>query len=281
MSCPNVINLHITEKCNFACKYCFAIFKSEKELNFDGWKKVVDNIGKYFVLNKIKNPRINLAGGEPLIVEFIDDLIDYISNKNIEVSLITNGYYLDKEFIKNNIGKICMIGVSVDSLNVATNIKIGRCTRNKRVVDIEKLRDALDYARQNGIMIKTNTVINQYNLHENLIDIISVIGSERTKILQMRLLKNVNESAIKMSVTNNEFINYISKQKFKSNYIVETSGDMQNAYVIINPSGELVSNDSNMQTVVGNCVKDNFVKLIEAYQFDEEKFENRYKKFPA
>ena len=76
--------------------------------------------------NEIKG-RINLAGGEPLMSRNIDRLIDYIASKGIEVSIITNGYYLDDSFIERHKNQVSTIGISVDSLDYDTNVLIGRC----------------------------------------------------------------------------------------------------------------------------------------------------------
>ena len=93
----NVINLHLTEICNYRCSYCFAKFNVQNELGIDAWKQVVDQIKNYFDLNAIKDGRINLAGGEPLLLNYLDKLIDYIHSSNIKVSIITNASLLSKE----------------------------------------------------------------------------------------------------------------------------------------------------------------------------------------
>lgn len=35
------VNLHITEKCNFHCRYCFAHFNNKKDLLFEAWKEIL------------------------------------------------------------------------------------------------------------------------------------------------------------------------------------------------------------------------------------------------
>jgi len=57
-----------------------------------------------------------LVGGEPLLSKNIQMFIDYLFEINLEVSLITNGYYLDEKFISKNKNKLSMIGISIDSL---------------------------------------------------------------------------------------------------------------------------------------------------------------------
>ena len=83
MKKPNIINFHITDACNYSCRYCFADFKM-KDLPFGDAKKVIDSIDTYFRENEIENGRINIAGGEPLMYRRLDDIIDYIAENNIK-----------------------------------------------------------------------------------------------------------------------------------------------------------------------------------------------------
>ena len=96
---PHVINFHITNRCNYQCKHCFARF-NQRDLSLDEAKRVIDSIEEYFKEAQVKNPRINLAGGEPLMYHYIDEIIDYISNKGIKVSMITNGSLLTEERVE-------------------------------------------------------------------------------------------------------------------------------------------------------------------------------------
>ncbi len=74
--CFDCINLHFIDKCNYQCKHCF-VKKEKNELSIDDIKLFVDKISDYFSKNKIKNGRINLAGGEPLLSDNINEIIDY------------------------------------------------------------------------------------------------------------------------------------------------------------------------------------------------------------
>ncbi len=38
------INLHVTQKCNYNCKYCFAHFADIQDLSVETWKMIIDNI---------------------------------------------------------------------------------------------------------------------------------------------------------------------------------------------------------------------------------------------
>ena len=138
MKKPNIINFHITDACNYTCKHCFADFKM-KDLPLKDAKKVIDSIEMFFRENEIDNGRINIAGGEPLMYRHLDEIIDYIAEKNIKVSIITNGSRLTEERIAAWSGKVAMIGISVDAINADANIHIGRCDALKTTNELPPL----------------------------------------------------------------------------------------------------------------------------------------------
>lgn len=275
-NCFNVINLHLTEKCNYNCKYCFAKFNNENELNFSDWKKIVDIIFQYFKKNNIIDGRINLAGGEPLIVNYLDDLIDYIFSLGIKISIITNGSLLTKPRIDNWINKVDILGVSIDSINDKTNIQIGRSS-NSKTIDLRNLTQVLNYASINHIRIKVNTVISKFNLFENLGLLYNSVNFNRIKILQVRVNQNCNESARKFEISKEEFKDYCENLDLNEAYVIETNDDMDCSYVIIDPKGNLVTNKNNTQRKIGLVSNYNIEKLIKKAELNYPNFIKRYK----
>lgn len=271
----NVINLHLTEKCNYKCKYCFAKFNNDYELDFLGWIQIVDKIYDYYQKNNIKNGRINLAGGEPLIVNYLDDLITYISYLGIKVSIITNASMLTKERIEKWINKVDMIGLSIDSVNPETNILIGRST-GLETLNIPNVIEILNYAKSKGIKIKVNTVVSKFNLSENLGSLYDLVGFDRVKILQVRINDNCNERAREYEITNEEYKVYCSKITFNKNFIFEPDSDIECSYVIIDPRGDFITNKNNSQRKIGSVLKESIEHLILKAELKYEVFIKRY-----
>lgn len=273
----NVINFHLTEKCNFQCAYCFAKFNNLEELKIDEWVKVVDKVHEYFKTNSIVNGRINLAGGEPLLLNYLDGLIEYINSLNIKVSIITNASLLTKEKIQSWIGKVDTIGISIDSINRKTNLLIGRhCNGN--IIDICNLLDVLNYAKENNIKIKINTVVSKFNLHEDMLDMYNQIEFDRIKLMQVRINNNCNESAINCKITANEFREYSNHAISSTEVIIESEDMMESSYVIIDPSGNLVSNKNNLQKTVGSVLNTSLESLIDIAEINYDTFMKRYTK---
>lgn len=270
----NVINFHVTEHCNYKCRFCFAQFMCRDELKLNGAKTVVDNIAEYFNANGIIDGRINLAGGEPMLINFLDPLIDYIITKGISVSVITNGSMLSAERVRRMKGKVSMLGLSIDSLNHDTNLNIGRSCKGKTISKGEIL-EIITTARECGIKVKLNTVVSKLNVNEDLSELYDTGEIDRIKLLQMRINEGVNDIASQWLLTKKEFEDYCKRL---SNYsTVDEDDDALNAsYIIINPEGNLLTNKGNKHTVVGSLLETPLGDLIEG-NFNHDEFTKRYK----
>lgn len=77
---PIVVNWHLTEACNFSCRYCYAYWEraeSVKDLikNEHQVRALVAELGRFFGSEAATRrfgfygvePRLNIAGGEPLL----------------------------------------------------------------------------------------------------------------------------------------------------------------------------------------------------------------------
>lgn len=236
------INLHFTDLCNFHCKHCF-VKKRNCELSFHKLKIVIDKIYKYFNDNKIKG-RINLAGGEPLMSKNIDRIIEYITSKNIEVSIITNGYYLDDSFIERHKNQISTIGISVDSLDYDTNVLIGRYFK-ANTLSKEQLIHICSSIKKAGIKLKINTCLSKLNIDENFNSFINEIKPDRYKILQMYCDDSNFENKNNM-VTMDESKAFLSKINYdRKRIIFESADEMKNSYIIIDSQGNISTNNSH------------------------------------
>lgn len=270
----DVINFHVTEHCNYRCYFCFAQFMCRDELKLDGAKKVVDNIAEYFKINDIKNGRINLAGGEPMLIKYLDALIDYIVFKGITVSIITNGSLLSVERVRQMKGKVSMIGLSIDSLNHETNLSIGRSCKGKTLSKYEVLK-IVRAAKECGIKVKVNTVVSKLNVNEDISELYDMGAIDRIKLLQMRVNEGVNDSASKWLLTKREFDDYC-KRLLKYNTVDEDDDALNASYIIINPEGNLLTNKGNKHTIVGSLLEKSLGELI-ADNFDHKVYSKRYK----
>ncbi len=271
----NVFNFHLTNSCNYKCKYCFGKFADSKDLTISDAKKVVDNICQYFKANNIYNGRINLAGGEPLLYKQFNLLIDYIVSKGVKVSLITNGSLLTQKMIETWKGKVSSIGLSVDSILHDTNLKIGRCSK-RNSIEKEKLIDLCSEIKKRNIELKINTVVSKLNLHEDFSGIYETIKPDRVKLFQMQIVKGVNDSAKKYEITKEEFKKFCSCYSRFNQVVTEEKGTMENSYLMIDPSGNFILNNKGEYETFGDCLKEELTEIINRVPIEQEKFDSRY-----
>lgn len=97
---PKTISLTITNKCNLKCQMCgqwstqgYMHHKKEtlkQELDLADWKKIIDELSANHIASLL------IRGGEPFLFPNIMDLLEYINQKNIFISIDTNGTLLKK-----------------------------------------------------------------------------------------------------------------------------------------------------------------------------------------
>ena len=261
------INIHITDKCNFKCKHCF-VKKENYELSLDNLKIAIDKIHRYFCDKNIKG-RINIAGGEPLMHKDIDNIIRYIKSKDIEVSIITNGYFLNDTFIEKHKNNISMIGISVDSLDDNTNIKIGRVCKDI-VLSKEQIIEKCKQIKSNGIKLKINTCLLKTNINENFNKFINEVKPDRYKILQALFYdKNLRKE---YSVSNKEVNGFIKKVTYKC--LVEKAEDLKDSYLIIDSQGNISTSNSHKSDM--SILKYDLDKAIDLLKINKKKYQKRY-----
>lgn len=115
-------NWHITSRCNYCCKFCFS-------------KKLDDEITDLGVardrLQKVKAleiEKLNLVGGEPLLHPLFLDIVKLAKRMGFIVSIVSNGYYLDRSIIEVLKPNVDWLGISVDSADEAVESALGRGT---------------------------------------------------------------------------------------------------------------------------------------------------------
>lgn len=83
--------LHLTYGCNLSCVYCYnkkVINNEEEELGTDDWIKIINKMELIGVESVI------LTGGEVFLREDLYEICQYIKNKGIKVTILTNGTLL-------------------------------------------------------------------------------------------------------------------------------------------------------------------------------------------
>ncbi len=98
MNFPESVSLTITNHCNLRCQMCGQWSQEgyircnkdrlQNEMTIEGWKRVVDELADHGI------GAVLLRGGEVFMVPRIIELLDYIHEKGIFISIDTNGTML-------------------------------------------------------------------------------------------------------------------------------------------------------------------------------------------
>lgn len=267
---PDVVNFHFVDYCNYSCCYCF-VKKDNRIASLSRCKIIVDNIAEYFSSIHVRG-RINLVGGEVFMCTYLQQIIDYINARGIDVSIVTNGSFLTNDFVEKNNKKISSIGISVDSLNYDTNIKIGRCQKNKTISKIE-LIDLCNIIKKSGIKLKINHCISKFNCNEDISQFITDVQPDRFKIFQMSIVEGINERCKNMQVAREEF--ELCCEKYKSLHaVIEKEEEMKESYLMIDSIGDFYIDRSDAP--LGNAVTESFTEMMKKAKLDDTSFKKRY-----
>ena len=268
----------------------FLNLERKKLLPVEDWKKIIDNC-----IAGANVSEFNIAGGEPMLYPGLVEPVQYIRDKGVKVSLITNGSLMDEEWVKNCARMFETIGFSVDSINDETNRKIGRCDRNEKTIPagriVELCRLIWKYAP--GCRIKINTVVSALNKDDVMSDFIDEIATDRWKILRMKSFQYNSFSNLDIQVSNEEFEEFVERnrdRKGKEDGMTAEAGmettrreivvepDMKASYVLIDSNGYLLDNavDEMTPVVVCDCLMEDFAEGLRRLTLDKEKYEARY-----
>jgi radical S-adenosyl methionine domain-containing protein 2 len=285
-----VINWHLLEPCQFKCRYCYAQWDKanlpQVYKNNTMSEKLIDEL--LLFKKQYKNVRLSLAGGEPLLDKNIEHKIIYAYNKNLKVSIITNGDLLTEKFILDNAKYLDILGLSIDSMNDETNIKIGRATLTLKLPKYNEIINLIKLAKKINpqIKIKINTVVNRFNFNENMRDLIKDINPDKWKIFQVLPTTNKAKSEI---ITTEQFNIFANKHKDINCAMFEDNNIMLASYLMIDPFGRFFANSDNTKNNVKNKIAKGadyaysspilnvgIMQAFEQIEFNFDRFINRY-----
>lgn len=251
-----VINWHLTEACNYRCKYCYSAWtkpNAKRELHRDqqGVVRLLTEIFEFFKPNNPANPlakklewnllRLSIAGGEPtLLKERLGFVIATAREIGFRVSLITNASLLDQASITELAPQLSWLGISLDSDHAVSNSLIGRVGRLGQAKTASEIGRLVKSAREANpsISIKLNTVVNAINAVEDMSSTVNQIAPERWKVL--RVLPVLSPA---LSVTNEQFEGFVSRHALLSSVMsVEDNKDMVKSYIMVDPLGRFFQN---------------------------------------
>lgn len=255
-----VINWHITEPCNFQCKYCYARWGKPKGAG-EVWHKpeaVGQLLRELHSLPSIveggwaERPRLNIAGGEPMLLwkkggGRLPRILDEAEKAGFDLSIISNGFLLDDGVVRTLAPRLRILGISMDSADPETNERIGRRGSKGKQIGPERMAEIFRLARSvnPGIECKLNTVVCSHNWREDLRQAVGMIAPDRWKVFQMLPVvgdpKFAGEQRA-MTVTSVQFEAFKARHGDIAVMRPEDNEEMTESYVMVDPLGRFYQN---------------------------------------
>lgn len=122
--------LHVTQKCNLNCSYCYNkqnLNNSKVELTTEQWIETIDKLASNGVSSFI------ITGGEPLIRKDLIDILKHINKLGLKASLLTNGTLLNKNH--DILELLDTVTVSLDSIDNSINDSNRENSKHYNIID--------------------------------------------------------------------------------------------------------------------------------------------------
>jgi mycofactocin radical SAM maturase len=157
LTAPNVVFWDVTYACNMRCSHCFSSAgkASTNELTTDEALDLIDELAK------IKVFWIGFGGGEPLLRNDFLKLLEYATEKKIQVTFSTNGFLIDECYAQelSKLG-ISYVQVSIDGCEHTHDALRGvKGSFRKAIECVRKLSNV-------GIRTIIATVVHRKNFEE-------------------------------------------------------------------------------------------------------------------
>jgi GTP 3',8-cyclase len=151
----NNLRISVTDRCNFRCMYCMPAhgmvwLDKKKILTFEEIYRLTK------IFSELGVNKLRLTGGEPLLRKELNVLVEMLSSIDAveDISLTTNGYFLEEQAQMLSDSGLKRINVSLDSLK---NDAFSTITRRSYY---EKVRRGIARAARIGLNpIKVNVVL--------------------------------------------------------------------------------------------------------------------------
>ncbi len=228
-------NIHLDGRCNYRCAHCFDTCLPKCCRTPDDWKPHLD------YLKTIGITKINLAGGEPFLYPYLEEICELIGSMGFTVSIVSNGSLITKERLDSLADKINWLGLSVDSPDEDDERIIGRNAGDGE--HIKHIIEVSDWAHECGVKVKLNITVVRKSWNKDFHDLIARITPERIKAFRPITLKNANaDRADTWSISDEEFGLFISKHRDVPGMVFENNSDMIGTYLMFDPLGRWMVN---------------------------------------
>jgi MoaA/NifB/PqqE/SkfB family radical SAM enzyme len=171
-----IIDLALTYECNFHCRHCSAMVmkRDAAPLTLDDYKSIVRQSKELDPLSW------NITGGEPLLVEWIDELIPILKPKTHFITFQTNCSLLDEKRAK----KLAALGVNCITTSLDSIVPEEHNDFRQFPDSYSKVFEGVRNARKAGMKTLIGVTVTHQNIRSsNLKALIERINEEKSVCL--------------------------------------------------------------------------------------------------
>lgn len=262
------VGFQVTRRCNLKCFYCCEA-GTMPDASLVTIKKMIDKL----VVNGLK--RISITGGEPLLRDDIGEILKYVKEKNVTITLSTNGMCLDEKKLNELRPYIDNIRFSLRGLKEVHD----RTTGNYKSFD--KVIESMQLCRKLGLpmSVVTPVVVENYKQMEPVARLCEKNGVEKLYYFSLvprgRAIDIFNEESVPIDKISREY-NRVMEISRKENWNMDikvANYTIEGECVLIFPNGDVVGvpsfTSSGNQLILGNILEDDAAKLWQKYPFKE------------
>ncbi|KAM5262795.1 S-adenosylmethionine-dependent nucleotide dehydratase RSAD2 [Ctenodactylus gundi] len=233
---PTSVNYHFTRQCNYACGFCFHTAKTSFVLPLAEAKRGLR------LLQEAGMEKVNFSGGEPFLPdrgEYLGKLVRFCKEELglPSVSVVSNGSLIREKWFEDYGEYLDILAISCDSFDEQVNVLIGRGQGRKS--HVETLRKLRGWCRDYRVAFKVNSVINRFNVDEDMSEQILVLNPVRWKVFQCLLIEgeNVGKDALREAerfvISDAEFEGFLDRHKDVPCLVPESNLKMKDSYLIL------------------------------------------------
>ncbi len=289
---PLICSFNVTSRCNLVCSFCpffgkYGKFRYETNIIQHRYGMTTDE-AKYAIdqIEKLGITYLNFNGGEPLLRSDLGELAKFAFEKNIIITLTTNGTLATKELAQSFRGYFDAICVSIHGLKDLDDKFKGKKGAFKKSVEGLKF-----FKKYSGARVGITFVINKYNYHqiEDILDFAKEncdfisyrpVNFFSEFFLEKKVAQNVGNKLLELKEKNKNFIIF-DKHFFQSfsRHLEEEKVLMKcqafDLSLALGPGGELLG--CCYPFVVGNILDSDAKNLLKLGKSKKKELEKRCK----
>ncbi len=170
--------ISLTNKCNLNCRYCMPTNQKEchSSLSKDNYFNIIDS------LSKLGFKKVRFTGGEPLLINYISELVKHSSKTIEDIGITTNAILLDRHIDDLVNSGLKRINISLDTLD---KDKYKNLSGND---SLTKVLNSIKLAKDKGLKVKINTVLLKGVNDNEIEDIINFGIKENVQVRFIELM---------------------------------------------------------------------------------------------